>query len=69
MEQATLHERNCALLERLRAGDSSAEGELIEENMGLVRSVARRFLDRGTEYEDLVQIGTIGMLKAGTTGR
>ena len=64
MEQATLHERNCALLERLRAGDSSAEGELIEENMGLVRSVARRFLDRGTEYEDLVQIGTIGMLKA-----
>ena len=64
MEQATVHERNTALLERLQAGDSSAEGELIEENMGLVRSVARRFLDRGTEYEDLVQIGTIGMLKA-----
>ena len=64
MEQATVHERNTALLERLHAGDSSAEGELIEENMGLVRSVARRFLDRGTEYEDLVQIGTIGMLKA-----
>ena len=64
MEQTTVHERNTALLERLQAGDSSAEGELIEENMGLVRSVARRFLDRGTEYEDLVQIGTIGMLKA-----
>jgi RNA polymerase sporulation-specific sigma factor len=51
-------------MERYSAGDESAEGELIEENMGLVRSVARRFLDRGTEYEDLVQIGTIGMLKA-----
>ena len=64
MEQTTVHERNIALLERVRAGDSSAESELIEENMGLVRNVARRFLDRGTEYEDLVQIGSIGMLKA-----
>jgi RNA polymerase sporulation-specific sigma factor len=36
----------------------------VEENMGLVRTVARRFLDRGTELEDLVQIGTIGMIKA-----
>lgn len=63
-EQSTVHERNTALLERVRAGDMTAEGELIKENMGLVRSVARRFLDRGTEYEDLVQIGTIGMLKA-----
>ena len=32
--------------------------------MGLVRSIALRFRGRGTEYEDLVQIGTIGMLKA-----
>lgn len=64
MESITVHERNAALLERVQAGDSSAEGELIEENMGLVRSIAKRFLDRGTEYEDLVQIGTIGMLKA-----
>ena len=48
----------------MRDGDREAEGELIEENLGLVRSIARRFLDRGTEYEDLVQIGTIGMLKA-----
>ena len=32
--------------------------------MGLVRTVAKRFLDRGTEYEDLIQIGTIGMVKA-----
>lgn len=32
--------------------------------MGLVRSIALRFKDRGVEYEDLVQIGSIGMLKA-----
>ncbi len=64
MEQSTIYERNTVLLERVKAGDESAEGELIEENLGLVRTIARRFLDRGTEYEDLVQIGMIGMLKA-----
>jgi len=37
---------------------------LICNNMGLVRSVAIRFRDRGTETEDLIQIGTIGMIKA-----
>ena len=37
---------------------------LVESNMGLVKSIALRFRGRGTEYEDLVQIGTIGMLKA-----
>ena len=41
-----------------------ATEELIKANMGLVRSIALRFRGRGTEYEDLVQIGTIGMLKA-----
>ena len=64
MEQTSIHECNTALLERVRDGDARAEEELVEENMGLVRQVARRFLDRGTEYEDLVQIGTIGMIKA-----
>ena len=37
---------------------------IIEENMGLVRSIALRFRERGTEYDDLLQIGTIGMIKA-----
>ena len=64
MEQTSIHERNTTLLERIRDGDESAEAILVEENLGLVRQVARRFLDRGTEYEDLVQIGTIGMIKA-----
>ncbi len=64
MEQASVYERNTALLERVKEGDSDAEAILVEENLGLVRTVARRFLERGTEYEDLVQIGTIGMIKA-----
>lgn len=64
MEQISVYERNMELLRRALKGDSEAEAALIEENLGLVRTVARRFLDRGTEYEDLVQIGTIGMLRA-----
>ena len=64
VDQPTVHERNQVLLERFRQGDSSAETLLVEENMGLVRSVVLRFLGRGTEYDDLMQIGTIGMIKA-----
>lgn len=64
MDEVSLQERNLILLERVREGDLRAEEILIEENLGLVRRIARRFLDRGTEYEDLVQIGSIGMLKA-----
>lgn len=64
MDQTSIYERNTELLLRVREGDAQAEAELVEENMGLVRKVARRFLDRGTEFEDLVQIGTIGMIKA-----
>lgn len=64
MESSTLHERNAELLLRVREGDAEAEARLVEENLGLVRKVARRFPDRGVEFEDLVQIGTIGMIKA-----
>ena len=64
MEQTSVYERNAELLERFARGDPLAETALVEENLGLVRKVARRFLDRGTELEDLVQIGTIGMIKA-----
>ncbi len=52
------------LLTRARAGDAAAEETLMRENMGLVKSVAARFLGRGAEFEDLCQLGSIGMLKA-----
>ena len=64
MEQLSVYERNYELLLRVKEGDSEAEAALVEENLGLVRTVAYRFRDRGTELEDLIQIGTIGMLKA-----
>jgi RNA polymerase sporulation-specific sigma factor len=40
------------------------ESELASANMGLVRAVAMRFRGRGAEFEDLVQIGAIGLVKA-----
>ena len=55
---------NLNLIKEAQAGDRKAMDQLIEQNMGLVKNIARRFIGRGTEYEDLVQIGTIGMLKA-----
>ena len=57
-------ERNRALIERALAGDEAAMEALVVENAGLVRSLALRFCGRGTELEDLIQIGTIGMIKA-----
>lgn len=60
--------RNLELICRAQMADSDDASEaleaLVEENIGLVRSIAYRFRDRGTELEDLIQIGTIGMIKA-----
>ena len=49
---------------RAQNGDKAAFDAIISGNMGLVRSIASRFTGRGTEYEDLVQIGSIGLIKA-----
>ncbi|HIZ21779.1 MAG TPA: SigF/SigG family RNA polymerase sporulation sigma factor [Candidatus Blautia faecigallinarum] len=53
-----------ALIGRAHQGDKKARDTLFEENVGLVYSVAKRFLGRGVEMEDLFQIGSIGLLKA-----
>ncbi len=56
------------LIREAQTGDpaaaDAAESRLIGENLGLVKSIARRFIGRGCEFDDLVQIGTIGMLRA-----
>ncbi len=56
--------KNNELLRRIKEGDNKALDELVENNMGLVKSIVRRFVDRGCEFEDLLQIGTMGMIKA-----
>lgn len=58
------YNKNHELLQKAVIGDEKATEELMTLNLGLVRSIALRFRDRGVEYEDLVQIGCIGMLKA-----
>lgn len=52
------------LITRSQNGDVRAKELLVEENAGLIWSVARRFLGRGTEADDLYQIGCVGFLKA-----
>ena len=53
-----------ALIQKSHDGDKRARAQLLEENTGLIWCVAKRFYGRGTEPEDLFQIGSIGLLKA-----
>ena len=53
-----------ALLEEARRGDNDACARLIEENAGLIWSIVRRYYGRGTDPEDLYQLGCLGFLKA-----
>jgi RNA polymerase sigma-B factor len=60
-----LGENDKALLRRYHeGGDLQAREQLIEQYMSLVRSLARRYNYRGEQLDDLVQIGSIGLIKA-----
>ncbi len=52
------------LILRAKEGDKKAMDEIINENVGLVWNVVKRFANRGYELEDLFQIGCIGFVKA-----
>lgn len=52
------------LIRLAQAGDETAREALVQENAGLIWAVARRFQGRGTELEDLYQLGCLGFLKA-----
>ena len=52
------------LIQMAHEGDKAARDQLVEDNVGLVWSIVRRFAGRGHELEDLFQIGSIGLLKA-----
>lgn len=56
-------DRTKELIRQAKEGDRQAKEVLLQENSGLVWSVARRFQGRGVEMEDLYQIGAIGLLK------
>lgn len=59
MKQAQL-----ALLARAAAGERDAEQTLLEQNSGLIWSIARRFYGRGVDPDDLFQLGSVGFIKA-----
>lgn len=52
------------LISRSQAGEKEATEALVQENSGLIWAVARRYTGRGTEMEDLYQLGCLGFLKA-----
>lgn len=53
-----------SLLRLAQEGDREAAGRLVEENSGLIWSIARRFFGRGVDPDDLYQLGCVGFLKA-----
>ena len=57
-------EHTIELIDKSHHGDKAARDRLVEENLGLVWSIVKRFANRGHELEDLFQIGSIGLMKA-----
>lgn len=58
------YDDNRELLIRAKSGEEAAMNKLIEMNLPLVVSISKKFLNRGYEYEDIFQIGSIGLVKA-----
>lgn len=59
-----MNEDTLEYIRRAKSGDREASERLVEENSGLIWSVARRYFGRGAEPEDLYQLGCVGFLKA-----
>ncbi|GAA0718450.1 RNA polymerase sporulation sigma factor SigF [Clostridium malenominatum] len=58
------YDDNVELIKKARNGDKDALNYLVEMNLPLVSSVSKKFLNRGYEYEDIYQIGSMGLIKA-----
>ena len=58
------YEETLKYIKLAQSGDREAMNELVERNMALVRSIVKKYLNRGTEYDDLYQIGSMGLVKA-----
>ena len=57
-------EKTLELIKKAKYGDENAKTIIFEENSPLIKSLIKKFLHKGVEYDDLYQIGTIGLLKA-----
>ena len=63
-EKSKAYDRNPELIQRYRAGDEDAGSELVEINLPLVYSIAARFKERCDDIGDLIECGTLGLVKA-----
>ncbi|HOQ17174.1 MAG TPA: RNA polymerase sporulation sigma factor SigF [Defluviitaleaceae bacterium] len=57
-------DKTIELIKKAQAGDTAARDKIVEENIGLVWSIVKRFKNRGYEIDDLFQIGSIGLIKS-----
>lgn len=64
MNENSCKDNNAQLILKAKAGDKQAQDTLVENNVGLVWSIVRRFQNRGHEIDDLFQIGCIGLIKS-----
>ena len=58
------YQRTMELIPLAKSGDIDAMDELVRCNMALVRSIVKKYVNRGVEYDDLYQIGSMGLVKA-----
>lgn len=63
-EKSRTYDNNPELIERYRAGDEEAGEQLVRMNLPLVYSIASRFKERCDDMSDLVECGTLGLVKA-----
>ena len=57
-------EKTNQLIRLAKAGDDSAKESMLLENTNLIKSIVRRYLNKGVEYDDLFQLASMGLLKA-----
>lgn len=58
------HEESLRLIKKAQKGDAAAQETLVVRNTALVKSIVKKFLNRGVEFDDLMQIGSLGLIKA-----
>ena len=58
------HEETLSLVKQAQQGSEEAKSLLLQHNYPLIKSVIKRFKDKGVEYDDLYQLGCVGFLKA-----
>lgn len=61
------HEQTLQLIESAKSGDETAKTTLISENMPLIKSIVKRYGNVHVEYEDLMQLGAMGLINRSTT--